>query len=610
MPVELNLFYTELLQHLRRDVEKRMVEEGFDPVYDRPFRQFQDELVRTVETGAAVAGKSLSQILEQYNFLIGSRGAIHLESKLMDALSAKDFAALGLSAYFPRIYRGIPRLYRKDQPSFSKVKSSFSHLPSLKKVAIEKALFSLYESALLKEGRIVFFTWVISDGLGDWVASEQIIQIVKEAMPQLHIQHVAFVPQKFADVFDPLEDAIFYEEEPSLSLMQEKHWQIFKSADVILQAPTYYPHTEGLVDRIRKENPRAKIEHLGEYGFLESSWFHPKSGHYCMGLHFLEKGILTRKIKASGFAFLKNTLLTNWLFQMDAPGPFEIEQYGESHQFYLAYLKTTVSGKIYLHALLKSLERDEKPVDICSPDLGWFVRYCQECKAEKKRCLEIPFGVSRIEVWQPDGIYSEPIAETGKVVRLLSPGAIQQADFEALLMASKEFVAVRGDQSFSEAVSANKVFFYDSSPHGRYFVKDLAAFAESRISAHRGTLSCIRHMVQGALAKLPEEEGEWTDEAYFQRKNPFDWFESSQQIGVALQDPDTLAGFKKFNRMIFEGLSCNTFLIHLIKRALCHVEDPALAHLEDKQVSLFTTQRQSFKQLIQNMRHLLSEKEQ
>lgn len=609
MPSELGLFYTELLQYLQKDVEKRMVEEGFDPSHDRSFRQFQEELLKTVQLGETSPGKTLQGILEQYNFLIGSRGAIHVESKLLEALHPKDFAELGLSAYFPKIYRGVPRLYKKDNPSVSRIKPSFAHLPSLKRSAIEKALYSLYGNVEPKKGNLVVFTWVIFDGLGDWVASQHIVRLLKEAMPRVQIHHVVFMPKRFEGQVSADEEIVFYEKDALLTLFREKHWEALWGADVILQTPTFYPRTQELIDRVRRVNPRVKFEHVGEYGFGESSWFHPKTGHYSMGLHFLEKGILTRKIGGAGFAALKNEKLLTWLFDVIDPGPIEIEQYEQSRHFYLGYLKTVMGGKMYLHALLKSLERDDKPIDICSPDLGWFVRYCQERKEQNKPCLEDSFGVRRIEVWHPEGIYTEAIAETGKVVRLLYPGAISQTDFEALLVASGEFVAVRGDQSFSEVVSANKIFFYDSSLHARYFIKDLAALAESRISAHRGTLSCIRHMVQGALAELPEEEGEWLDEAYFQKADPFDWFEASLQMGVALQDFDTLAGFKKFNRILFEELSCNSFLTHLAKRALMHAKDPALAHLEEKQVALFTTARQSFKQLIQNMRQLLSEKE-
>lgn len=609
MPSGLNVFYTELLQYLRRDVEKRMVEEGFDPSHDRSFRQFQDELVKMVELGAVSSGQSLQQIFEQYNFLIGTRGAVHVEAKLLDALPSKDFAALGLVAYFPKIYRGVPRLYARTNPSLSKIKSAFSHLPSLKRVAVEKALYSLYDSVLPEEGRLVVFTWVILDGLGDWTASREIVKLLRAALPSLEIEQIVMMPKRFEGQVESDERIVFYEGEAKLSLLKEKHWQAFWNADVILQTPTFYPHTQEWIDRIRRINPRVQFEHVGEYGFAESSWFHPKSGHYSMGLHFLEKGILTRKIKSQGFSSIKHPLLLSWLFGMQDPGPSEIEQYRSSHHFYLAYLKTEMGGKIYLHALLKSLERDERPIDICMPDLGWFVRHCQACKEGNKLCIEASLGVKQIEVWHPDGVYVEPVAESGKIVRLLYPGSMSSEDFMASLIASEEFVAVRGDQSFSEVVSANKIFFYDSVSHARYFMKDLAALAESRISTHRGALICIRLMVQGSLAQLPVEEGEWIDEVYFQKEEPFDWLETALQIGLALQDPDTLAGFKKFNRIISEELSCNTFFVHLIKRALSHVKDPALALLEERQLALFTTQRQSFKQLIENVRELLKGKE-
>ncbi len=608
MPDRLSPFYAELLQYIQRDVEKRMVEEGFDPSYDRTFRQFQDELMNILQSDSNLSEKPLLEVVDQYNFLVGSRGALHLELKLLDALPLKDFVSMGLGAYFPRMYRGLPRLYAKDNPSFSKIKGAFSHLPSLKKVAVEKALYSLYESCLPLKGRLVVFTWVIFDGLGDWIASQEIVRLLKETFRQIDIQHIVLMPKRFQSQVESELGVIFYESDCSLSLLQEKHLKIFAEADVILQTPTFYPHTQGLMDLVKKSNLSVKWEHVGEYGFGESSWFHPKSGHYSMGLHFLEKGILTRRVHANGFSSLKNPLLLRWLFGMQDPGPSEIEQYQRSNHFHLAYLKTVIGGKIYLHALLKFLERDDRPIDLCMPDLGWFVRYCQECKENGLSCLRQTFGVKQIEVWHEETVYIEQIASTGKVVRLLHPGALHHRDFQALLAASEEFAAIRGDQSFSEVVCANKTFFYDSSPHARYFVKDLAALAESRISSHRGTLLCIRHMVQAGLSQVPEEDGEWIDEVHFQRSEPFDWFEASQQMGMALQDPDTLAGFKKFNRIVSDELSCNRFFVHLIKRAFAHAKDPALAYLEEKQLNLFVMQRQSFKQLIQNMQLLLLEK--
>ena len=601
MPDQLNLFYSELLSYIRRDVEKRKIEEGFDPSYDKPFRTFQEDLLSALRSDAQFSEKPFLGLIDQYNFLIGSRGALHLELKLLEALPQKDFVSMGLSSYFPKMYRGIPRLYAKNNPSLSKIKESFAHLPSLKKVAVEKALYSLYESLETPKGRLTVFTWVIFDGLGDWTSSQEIVRLLKEAFPQVDIEHLALIPKKFEAYVQDKEGVVFYENEAPLSLLEKKQEKYFSRADVILQTPTFYPRTKELMEWVAQENPSVKWEHVGEYGFGESNWFHPQTGRHSMGLHFLEKGILTRKIRASGFASLKNSLLLEWLFGLQDPGPSEIEQYQKSRHFYLAYLKTVIGGKIYLHALLKSLERDDLPIDLCVPDLGWFIRLCCDAKRESLPCLASSFGVKQIEVWKEDGVYIEKIAPFGKVLRLLHTGAMHHDDFQALLTASGEFVAVRGDQSFSEVVCANKIFFYDSSPHARYFVKDLAALAESRISQHRGTLGCIRYMAQAALSQVAEEEGEWVDEVYFQRSEPFDWLETSQQIGAFLQDPDTLAGFKKFNRIISEELSCNSFLIHLIRRAFAHAADPALAHIEEKQLYLFGAQKQSFRQLMQNM---------
>src|SRR5690606_30664930 len=93
---------------------------------------------------------------------------------------------------------------------------------------------------------------------------------------------------------------------------------------------------------------------------------------------------------------------------------------------------------------------------------------------------------------------------------------ITQSDFRALLALSGEWVAVRGDQSFSEVISQGKAFFYDGRDHARYFIKDLVAIAENRIGGHPTTLACIRGMAQGFAYRIPVQEGEWVDETYFQ----------------------------------------------------------------------------------------------
>jgi hypothetical protein len=607
MSDQLSFFHVQMLDYLQRDVEKKQIEEGFDPLYDRTFRDFQEMLKAASKSEIPKTSFSLSAIIDQYHFLMGSRGAIHLELKLLESFPKKEFEELDLFPYYPRIYRGLPRLYSKNTPSVSRVKSQFSHLPSLKKRAIEKALYSLYKEQIPTSGQVVLFTWVVSDGFGDWAASREMRRILQEAFPQVEIKHIALIPEVFASYVSKEDTIIFYKEEASLSLFQKEHWDLLQKADVVVQSPTFYPFTQGLMAQVHSVNQSVKFEHLGEYGYGDSSWFHPKSGNHSMGLHFLEAGILTRKISSRGFSELKNLQMIHWLFGMENPGPAEIESYQNSHHFYLAYLRTKEGTKIYLHALCKWLERDEKPIDLCVPYLGCLIEYFEECKKNSHSYLQADFGIKQIEVWHKDQIYREKIAETGKILRVFCPDLMSQEDFQALLIASGEFVAVRGNQSFTEAICANKAFFYDGTAHVRYFVKDLAAVAESRIATHRGTLACIRHMTRGSLAQLPSDEADWVEDTYFQQEEPFDWFEASQQMGMVLQDPDTLAGFKKFNRLLAEEFSCNQFLIHLIQRAFVHAQKPVIAYLEEKQLSLFASQRQTLKQFIQTMRTNLQE---
>ncbi|MBS0625938.1 MAG: hypothetical protein JSS32_07805 [Verrucomicrobia bacterium] len=599
MTDSLSPFHEELLEYIQRDVEKRKIEEGFDPAYDRSFKDFQSELEKALEPGSTDVPVPLPQLIDQYNYLIGARGAVHLELKLLDSFPERDFAELGLQKYCPRMYRGLPRLYYKENASLSRVKSHFAHLPSLKRVAVEKALFSLYSSYEPKDKKVVLFTWVISDGFGDWMCAVEIKKILERELPDVQIEQVALLPNRFQTAIGSGKNLIYYDQDCPPSSIPQEAWEVLKNADLVLQAPTFYPYTRELTDKIKR------FEHLGEYGYMESSWFHPKSGHRSMGLHFLEMGILTRKVLGNGFASVQNKEVLEWLFGTDAPGPAEIERYGNEHHFYLAYLSSTEGGKVYLHALLKSLERDDKTIDLCTPDLKWFVEYIEKCKAEASPILKEVFGVRQIEVWQGGHVYVEKISDGGKTVRIFCSGALSHGDFQALLSASGEFAAVRGDQSFTEAVCANKTFFYDSGLHARYFIKDLAALAENRIAPHRGTLVVLRQMARTFLARLHPQESDWVDEVYFQQSETFDWFDSSQKIGMALQDPDTVAGFKKFNRILFEEFSCNEYLVHLVKRGLLHEDNPILSLMEEKQVEMFTSQRQPFKALILNLQESL-----
>lgn len=593
-------FYSELLGFIQKDVVRKAQEFPESAAAHR----LQQTLRQALSPNSADQILPLSEIIDNYHYLFGQQGKAHIERRLMESLSIKEFADLNLSSYFPRIVRGLPRLYNKDHIAQSHIKKNFSCLPTLRKLSVDRALFSLYSKVAVR-GRMALFGWVMNDGLGDYIALWEIAQLIKRRFAHLDLHLVAFVTsqaiqrvQKEASFSVHL---IPYDKEPSLDLFPENVLSILRSCDLILQTPTFYAETDELIGKLQ---PTPKMECLGEYGFLESSWFHPRTGNRSLGLHFLEKGVLTRSIPKTHFHEIQNRELLEILFGIHIPGPLEIEEYFSKNHFYLSYLTTPVGGAVYLHALLKALERDEKGIDLCVPDIGWFVRYVEQQKGLQRPIIEGSLIVKQIELY----IYGKrcviPIGSKGKRLRLICPEKLDPADFRRLLALSGEFVAVRGDQSFSETICANKAFFYDGREHARYFLKDLLAIAQNRIGAHRGTVTCFQGMAEAFHHNLPEQLDTWVDEAHFQES--IDWVEIALKIGAGLQDPDTVVGYKKLNRILVEEYSANDFICHLVQRAFCHQARPSVAALEAEQMNLFGLGLIRFKALVETLRNRLA----
>ncbi len=586
-----SVFHSELLDFLLQSCKKQIDEEGLDPSLDPQLQV----LLRDLSFNFEDEPLPLAEIIDNYQHLFGSRNSVHIEKSLMEAFPPKDFMGFGLSRYYPKIYRGLPRLYHRDQPAQVQIKRNFTQLPSLKKQAVAKTVFSLYSKIPVK-GKVTLFTWVMNDGLGDFIAAIEVLRLIKGRLPELDLHLVALVQEKtLAHLSIPQPSIVIsYEQDCPFSMITQEALDLLRRSDLILQIPTYYPHTEELVNALSSEASHPKMESVGEYGFLDSNFFHPRSGNYSLGLHFLEKGVLVRKPCQASWENVQNEQIQKWRCP--------------EHHFYLAYLASPLGGAIYLHSLLKSLEKDALGIDICVPDIGWFIEFSEKQHKVGRPIIEWEMGVASIEIFYQDHAYLIMLAPQGKKIRLLCPGWISQSDFRALLALSGDWVAVRGDQSFSEAVSQGKAFFYDGRDHARYFVKDLAALAENRITTHLGTLDCIRGMAQGFVYNLPAEEGDWVEETFFQELD--DWTVIALKMGLALQNPETLLGFKKLNRIIVEEFSANQFLCHLVQRGLCHVQHPQLEAFEAEQVAKFASQMQSFSDLVLSLKNEISQLDQ
>ncbi len=184
---------------------------------------------------------------------------------------------------------------------------------------------------------------------------------------------------------------------------------------------------------------------------------------------------------------------------------------------------------------------------------------------------------------------------------MFQPDRLSAADRNRFLLLSEDFLGVSECGGFSDAVSANKGFFYDPATVSPSFVKDLIALAENRIAPHRSTLSILRLYTKVFEEQCKPQNNEWVDEILIQCEEMPPLVELAEKIGLYLQDPDALAGFKKLNRLIAKEYSCNAFLRHLVQRAVCHRRRPEIGCLEEDGVSKFIQNEISLSHLVQHL---------
>jgi hypothetical protein len=488
-----------------------------------------------------------------------------LESLLCDGCSLQDFLEAGFSAeVYPKIYRELPA-------QNGNVKESFSDLACLKLHWIDKAILSLYENVRVPHLSIVIFTWVMPPGLGDWIAQQEIAALIKKRYPFLQVHLVTLFHRSVQEL--PLCDfpsfTFSYEENLHCDFFPSEVWQLFRSAALILQLPTYYPFTDLLLEKIRKNHPKfPHYELIGEYGFIDSPHFHPKTGARCMGLHFLEKGVIIKEGEKpfTEFSFKNKTL-----------EHFFLEGKENRSRFYLAYLLTDRGMTIYFEAILLAFAQDCRDIDFCFTDIGFFLR--------KKETLT-PFlknqGVREVVFYLHSECFSLAIQENGKRMRLLHLPSLSSSDFQQLMHLSDEPIGCRGDQSFSLSVSLEKAFFYDPPQHARAFLHDLIALAERRICEYPATIALFKLCLK-ILGPVEEEQ-------------------LACEMARLLADRELLFGFKKVNAIIRKEHAVNLPLLNLVARALTHFHKPALAIKEGEVIQHFLDGKISLKECARSIK--------
>jgi hypothetical protein len=277
-----------------------------------------------------------------------------------------------------------------------------------------------------------------------------------------------------------------------------------------------------------------------------------------------------------------------------------LSSYRKENRLFTAYLATKSGNEVFLHALLKFLEKDKKNIDLCINNLCFMLFAIDKIKKDFfsffKKC-----GVKKVEIVSELGLCVLPVQEKGKILRFIETKQLKQDEFLFLLQISEKFAGCRGDGSFSEAVSLDKVFFYDARSHAKYFLEDLLELSRNRIENYP---SSIQYLSLFSRTLKLSYDADFEKETFFQDEKKLSSEKIGKKMGKLLQNPLTIEGIEKLNKIIREDYSVNETLCNLVARAVFHYHHPEVEEKENNLIKQFL-EGKSFCDVMQKIRGLL-----
>jgi hypothetical protein len=387
------------------------------------------------------------------------------EKKLKEFFPKKAFKHLAspfsLCPYFDQ---GLPRNCSKLDSNYLSIKDGFTDLKALCKLICEKHLLSIYEYDLKnQQGVITIFTSILKGGFGDYFAHKCIKQLIQEKFPSLEVQSILFTPKKSDSYFPFLPSDLVYEikceEDAFKALSDQSFKETLKKSSLVIEIPTPLPFW----DKVKELYP-VSIERIGEYGFIQSFNYGPHSNGKALGLHFLEYGLLFEKITIRPKYKFENTQL------------FSLFNAGErvNKNIFFSYLYNEDAYICYFFTVLSLYERSKELIFL-TLDLRPFLRICKQMEKELKNSF-----VESIELYFENKLCNLCFAKEGKKIKIYLLDPLSHEDFVHLINESSPPVGIRGNSSFSEAVSLKKPFFYDPLEHNLSFYYSLLSLSKEK----------------------------------------------------------------------------------------------------------------------------------
>lgn len=532
---------------------------------------------------------------------------IRLESKLSHWIAHSTFG----SNFFQPILRGLPRQYLQTDPSISIIKKAFRNESLLIRHWLDRPLLTLYsqvDSSNCGTIQIALLTWVIADGWGDLFCQIETAKVLHSHFPNLKLTLFTLVHEN--------------KNPPSYDHPFEQHWLRFSGnlngpittqpfspsqlktlsqADLILEIPTPFPHLEKLLDQLKKTPAIARI---GEHSMIDTIHYQPETMAWSMGLHFLEKGIFIKKVPPTPEKLL---LKDQHLKQLLLGKAQSWEQYQQKSRFQITYTKNCRGLFLYLTALLSSLDKDRKDIDICFFQME-LLAYVLEHKFKDPHSQKYPhlkdWNIKEVHLYFEKFRSIIPIAKSGKKLRLIHCRSLDHDDQLVLTSLSDRLIGATGDQSVLEAISTGKPFFFDPPPFKRPFLRDLLCIAEKKLQEFPCLAQFFKLCLKNPNLPLEDNQEGWVSEDYLEIMAERISLEDNTDvnIGIALghllKEPKMPRAFESLRQYLTHFYSIDPILTGLVHRILLIRHNPSLLQQEEAQVQKLLNGQQTLDQML------------
>lgn len=437
---------------------------------------------------------------------------------------------------------------------------------------------------LLSKRSLIVMGKVFDDGVGDYYHILNAAEWIKSKFPKLNvsmlISHMdAKLPSVVRKPFDPQIEACFFNSDE----IPANVYFMLQQSDHIIEMSQKIRDQE-IEEIINYKRDRYRF--IGEYGYSSK---HP------MGLKFDHLGIIIKdKAPTDSLLFLKNGGLKHFLFGTDAPSMDDVDKYLSTHEPYIAYLKVGSyyqTGFIYTTAALFR-SSPKQTIDLILPKIKMEYLHTGFLKDQ---------GIAKIKVIKikKEQVFKEEfiLAKEGKELRLIDPFPLEQVDFYTLLNCTNPLVGCTGDHSITEAISFNRVPFYELRTVKKVFMSHLIMLSKYigkspfYLKQYFEELANIYDPAQSVIIDSMKTYDELPDEAskkqwqkpllYLKKKQP-QIAASALKIANLLQQPELINEVRNLNMFLRVNFSFNPLLQNIVERQLALSTFKDLKKLEKK----------------------------